>query len=208
MSEQVKTIEEQIAENVAQLSVGQVAVVAFKRVINNKISVEFAEKMVNNNNSEAISALSLFNAGDPKFAGKARRAWVVGTVDNIAKLLNLDAEDLAAINGLSEGEVHVDTILNPSIELNGIKHFAKIRIRETTTPTEYQAANVDTTAKRRGTNGEFMLHKGKYIFSNTDVQYIPEGKEVAHVKLEADDTSIIASVNAEETMTTKANLTL
>ena len=80
-------------------------------------------------------------------------------------------------------------VLNPSVDVNGTVHQLKVEIVETVEPTEYQAANLSTSAKRKGKDGDFITHKGMYIFANTRVVY----DKANHILLEADVTSKTAS---------------
>ena len=58
----------------------------------------------------------------------------------------------------------------------------KVEIVETTIPNEYQLANLETSAKRRGKEGKFITHKGLYIFTNSRVVF----NKSNHIFLEAD----------------------
>jgi hypothetical protein len=73
-------------------------------------------------------------------------------------------------------------ILNPVANIAGEQIPLKLEVVETTTPTEYQAANLETAAKRRGKDGTFVTHKGMYIFANTRIAF----HKANHVFLEAD----------------------
>lgn len=178
----------------SKLNQGETAILAVKKVVNNKISVEFAEKMQTSSQATVLNALSLFNAGDPAFETKARRAWVVGTIENIANLFKLDVSKLT---DLQEGESEEIFIKNPSTEINGTKLFFKLRVRETTEANDYQKANIETTAKRKGKNGDYITSNGKYIFSNTDVVLLKEGEVAPHQLLKGD---VVASVTTEQSI--------
>jgi hypothetical protein len=173
--------------DLSKLSMGDVAILSVRKVTNGKISIEFAEKMQREANNSTLNVLSLLNAGDPAFEQKARRAWVIGTADNVAKLFNLDEATLVA---LEEGASLEVFIKNPSIEVSGIKYNYKVVINETTEANEYQKANVETTAKRRGVNGEFITSNGQYIFSNTTVVGVKEGEVAKHNLLVADTVAV------------------
>ena len=83
--------------------------------------------------------------------------------------------------------------LNPVIAGKRVR----VIIQETTTPTDYQAENIETSAKRKGAEGAFILSGGKYIFSNTDVTLIGEDQEVKHVMLESDPETVEENINSE-----------
>ena len=103
-------------------------------------------------------------------------------IKEIAEKYNL--EQLKA----AENELYDEK--NPSIEVSGIKYNYKVVINETTEANEYQKANVETTAKRRGVNGEFITSNGQYIFSNTTVVGVKEGEVAKHNLLVADTVAV------------------
>lgn len=190
--------------DLTKLSVGDVAITRVRKVSNGKIEVEFAEKMQREQSNSTLNVLSLLNAGDPAFEQKARRAWVIGTTDNVAKLFNLDE---AALVALEEGNSVEVFIKNPSIEISGIKYNYKVVIEETTEPTEYQLANIQTSAKKRGKDGDFITSNGKYIFSNTVVRGIREGEATPHILLPTD--VVVSNPTAQTAQPANAlNLTL
>jgi hypothetical protein len=196
--------------DLTKLNVGDVAITRVRKVSNGKIEVEFAEKMQREANNSTLNVLSLLNAGDPAFEQKARRAWVIGTADNVAKLFNLDEAKLVALKYdevTNKGESLEVFIKNPSIEVSGIKYNYRVVIEETTTPTDFQLANVQTSAKKRGKDGDFITSNGKYIFSNTVVRGIREGEATPHILLPAD--VVVGNPTAQTAQSANAlNLTL
>ena len=52
------------------------------------------------------------------------------------------------------------------------EHYLRVVINETVEPTAYQIDNIETAAKSKGKDGEFITHKGKYIFSNTSIEWV------------------------------------
>jgi hypothetical protein len=190
--------------DLTKLNVGDVAIVRIKKVSNGKIELEFAEKMQKEQSNSTLNVLSLLNAGDPAFEQKARRAWVIGTADNVAKLFNLDE---TALTSLGEGETIDVFIKNPSIEVSGVKYNYKVVIEETTEPTEFQLANIQKSAKKRGKDGDFITHNGKYIFSNTVVRGVKDGEATPHRLLAAD--VVVSNPTAQVAQSSNAlNLTL
>ena len=67
---------------------------------------------------------------------------------------------------------------------------------------EIKESNLETAAKRRGKDGEYITYKGDYIFSNTDM--VLTSGDVQHVLLESDETAI--STESKETQVTEAKL--
>ena len=57
-----------------------------------------------------------------------------------------------------------------------------MQIIETTEPTDWQAANVQSSAKRKGKGGDFILHNGDYIFTRSSIIF----NEPVDVFLDAD----------------------
>ncbi len=70
---------------------------------------------------------------------------------------------------------------------------ARLQINETVTPTEWQADNIETAAKRKGAEGEFITFKGQHIFSNTDVVLMNADESPEHTVLTADTVTVKAA---------------
>ena len=66
-------------------------------------------------------------------------------------------------------EILTVNILNPVVE--GQEFPLRVQIVETTEPTEWQRANITTAAKRKGKDGEFILHNGEYIFTRSSIVF-------------------------------------
>ncbi len=167
------------------LQVGQTLLLQARKVSGGKIQLEFAEIVQSRSNT--VNPLALFNKSDDRFSqAGARRAWLTAEQKDASAYLGVDLSD-------NNGDWTVDNsgreilelnILNPTIEINGEKHSLKVQVTETVTPTDWQAQNIDTAAKRRGKDGAFITHKGMYIFANTSVVF----DKANHVFLEADNT--------------------
>lgn len=147
-------------KTVENLNKGEILLVSAKAVNGGKVSLEFAQIIENESNSNN-SILGLLNESDDRFnKSKPRRAWMNSMPEDIKKYLGVDVSDLTEVG--MEKELN---ILNPTIagqELN-------IQINETTEPKgkqgEYLVKNFEQTAKRAGKDGEFILDKeGKYIY--------------------------------------------
>ena len=163
---------------VDNLKPGETLLVKARGVKGGKVELEFAEQ-ISNPNKKGISnpLVALLNASDDRFsANKARRGWITGTATDIQKLLGID------VSSLTLGQEIVFNKLNPT--LGGER--LRLQVVETTKADEYQAENIDTTAKRAGKDGDFITHKGMYIFAN--VYVVPCSGEVKHTWLEADET--------------------
>ena len=74
-------------------------------------------------------------------------------------------------------------------------HTLRVQIVETTNASEWDAQNIETRAKRRGKDGDFITHKGMYIFTQSTVVF----GEPNNVFLEADapqqNSGILAGQN-------------
>lgn len=157
----------------------------------NKCHIEIAETI----NQQEMTATSLFNVGDDRFSqGKARRAWLAGEKTQIATLLGLP---VAKISALEEGQSIAIDSLNPTITVGNEKRILRVRINETVTPDKWQKAHLEQSAKRKGKDGDFITHKGQYIFSNCEVFLAKENAIVPHVMLEADAVTATVEESAK-----------
>jgi hypothetical protein len=165
------------------LQAGQTLLVSARKVAGNKVQLEFAE--IVRTQSTAASPLALFNKSDDRFSqGGARRAWLTAEPKDASAYLSIDVTDSNpnwTVDSMGR-EVLSLNILNPVANISGEQIPLKLEVVETTTPTEYQAANLETAAKRRGKDGDFITHKGMYIFANTRIAF----HKANHVFLEAD----------------------
>jgi hypothetical protein len=171
------------------LQAGQCLMIQARKVKGGKIQIEFGEII---DSGRTINPLGMFNKSDDRFnvGNKARRAWLTAEPKDASNLLGIDMSNQADwITDQLGNEVLELNVLNPFVNVNGTVHQLKVEIVETVEPTEYQAANLSTSAKRKGKDGDFITHKGMYIFANTRVVY----DKANHILLEADVTSKTAS---------------
>ena len=165
------------------LQAGQTLLVSARKVAGNKVQLEFAE--IVRTQSTAASPLALFNKSDDRFSqGGARRAWLTAQPQDASAYLSIDVTDSNpnwTVDSMGREVISLN-ILNPVANIAGEQIPLKLEVVETTTPTEYQAANLETAAKRRGKDGAFITHKGMYIFANTRIAF----HKANHVFLEAD----------------------
>lgn len=174
---------------------GQTLILNARKVKGNKIQLEFAERLSTPDSPQSL--LSAFNKSDNRFSQSSgvRRAWLTSEPSDASELLNVDLVNAKYIVNEDGREVHALNILNPTMDGQRMR----VQIVETTTPTEWQTDNLERAAKRKGADGEFITHKGQYIFSNGDVVL----GEPKHTFLEADTVSavstsgIYANVNVE-----------
>lgn len=154
------------------LSMNETLLVSARKVAGQKIQLEFAEIL--QKESGPVNPLALFNKSDSRFSqGGARRAWMTVEPSDASALLGLDLTDSNPgwTQDVLGREILMLNVLNPQVLIGDELINLKVEVAETTEPTEYQSANLDTSAKRRGKDGAFCTHKGKYIFANTRIAF-------------------------------------
>lgn len=164
------------------LKPGQTLLLHARKVNGGKIQLEFAEII---NNGNAANPLAMFNKSDDRFSsGKARRAWLTAEPKDASANLGIDISDTNpdwTVDQMGR-EILPLNVLNPVAIVGDEQIPLKVEIVETVEPTEWQAQNLDTAAKRRGADGSYITHKGMYIFANTRIAF----NKANHVFLEAD----------------------
>ena len=180
MGKTVRSVQEQISALVP----GQCLLVQAVRTSNpSKIQLEFAEK-TRGLEGDSNALLSMLNASDERFTSGARRAWVTAEIADASKMFGINFGDDA--DWVMDPDVNKEVlplgIMNP--EMSGFQ--LRVQIEETLEGTDWQLKNIETAAKRRGKDGDYITHNGKYIFSNTRVVPLKKGVEPKHVLLQAD----------------------
>jgi len=180
--------------DIKSLKEGQVLLTQLREVANGFMSIELAEVK---KGSKGLSAIFLFNKSDARFSNNsARRAWQNGQPSDIEELLGISVDDSQDWILNDKGfKVLPLNILNPIASYEGTDYIMRVQIQETTEPTDYQAANVETAAKRKGKNGEFITNGEEYIFTNATIVF----NEPEDVYLEADSLEIIAKAPTQRT---------
>ena len=176
------------------LNLKDTLLVSARKINGGKLSLEFAE--IIKSGDRAVSALTLLNASDSRFSGKPRRSWVSAEPVDAAQLFNINFGDDGEWIMTERGEMMELNILNPSY--NGERF--RLQINETVQGTQYQLENIETSAKRRGKDGEFITHDGNYVFSNTEVVMVSKNEDVNHTYLETDSQNISKVEDAVEEM--------
>ena len=165
------------------LQVGQTLLLQARKVNGGKIQLEFAE--IVKTQSNAANPLALFNKSDDRFSqgNGARRAWLTAEAKDASVYLNINLMDDADWEVDQMGrEILPLNVINPVAHINGEAFPMKVEVFETVTPTEWQANNIETAAKRRGKDGAYCTHKGLHIFSNAFIAF----NKANHVFLEMD----------------------
>ena len=168
------------------LKAGNTLLVEAKQVNGGKIQIEFVEIIQTGDKNTGINLLGLLNKSDDRFSSNARRAWMVGEAVDISESFGIDVGPGASWYAKDNTEFLELNILNPVVQ--GYK--CKIVVTETTTPTEWQADNIETKAKRKGKGGDYITHDGNYIFSNTSAILTNEDTKDMHVFLAPDSVGI------------------
>lgn len=175
------------------LTPGQTLIVNARKVNGGKLQLEFAEKL--QREDRPVNALSMFNKSDQRFSGGngARRAWLTVEPSDASELLNVDLTDDSKYSTDERGFVITPlNILNPAVEGQRMR----VQIVETTEATEWDANNIEDSAKRAGKDGPFITHKGMYIFTQSNVVF----GEPKHVFLESDAPKQTSGIMANQSV--------
>ena len=163
------------------LKLGQTLLTRFKKIEGGFVQMELAEVK---EGSRGLSAAFVFNQSDKRFSrNSARRAWQPATPADVQSALGISVGDDQAWELDEMGnETLTVNILNPTATYEGQEFNLRVQIVETTEPTDWQRANINTAAKRKGRDGEFVLHNGEYIFTRSNIVF----NEPVDVYLKAD----------------------
>ena len=163
------------------LKLGQTLLTRFRKIEGGFVQMELAEVK---EGSRGLSAAFVFNQSDNRFSrNSARRAWQPATPADVELTLGLSVGDDQAWEMDETGnEILTVNILNPVANYEGQEFPLRVQIIETTEPTDWQAANVQSSAKRKGKGGDFILHNGDYIFTRSSIIF----NEPVDVFLDAD----------------------
>jgi len=170
---------------------GETLLIAVKGVNGGKVQLEFAEIISNPyNKARANNLVSMLNKSDDRFGSSARRAWITGQPGDISELLGLD------VSSIEYGASKELNVLNP--EIGGER--LRVQVTETITPDAYQEANLEKSAKKAGSEGDFILHEGDHIFSNSEVvtgePYHTFLKPDTYEAPVSEDTAVTADIQA------------
>tara|TARA_B110000858_G_scaffold5904_1_gene6595 strand:- start:1750 stop:2367 length:618 start_codon:yes stop_codon:yes gene_type:complete len=160
-----------------------------RKVANGKIQLEVAESIQLSDRPQNV--LGMLNKSDDRFKSNARRTWITAEPTDASELFGVDfGLEAEWYMGTSKSGSSVElldlNILNPII--NGTR--CRIMITETIEPTEWQAENVERSAKRKGAEGAFITHDSNYIFSNTTLVLTDGDTKEMHTFLTPDSISM------------------
>ena len=182
--------------SIEALTPGSTLLISARQVSNGeKVQLEFAEK-INSGPDKPVSALALLNASDSRFSSGARRGWLTVEPADATKWMGIDFSDANPNWYDTEKGMMMDlNILNPGVDLNGIDHFFRVYIFETTEGTDWENNNVERAAKRAGKDGDYITNGGAYIFSRGKVDLFKRGQEINHTLLQADTEQTQVTAN-------------
>ena len=144
-----------------------------------KVQLEFVEPVNNphrNGGTSGINLLFLANKSDVRFTRSGYRAWLTGTPEDVYPLFGIDPNHVQSNweTDAERGKNFVDlNMLNPTI--NGVASpdgevvRARVQITESIEPNQWQAEDPENRCKRKGRDGDAMLHNGKKVFMQSQV---------------------------------------
>lgn len=177
--------------NLDTLKSGQTLLVQAIKVNGDKIQLEFAEHV---QDQVTVNVLGMFNESDSRFQRRPRRAWLTAEPKDAARHLGIDVDNNKnyRLNDMDKMVMELN-VLNPVIAGQRLR----VQITEQVAPTsDWDLANIDRSAKRRGRDGDFILHNGMHIFTKQDIVF----GEPKHTFLEADPavtTAVAGNVDTD-----------
>ena len=177
------------------LKIGQTLLTRFRKVANGFISAELAEVK---EGSSGVSAAYVFNKSNSKFTrNSARRAWQNGSAEDLESALGVSlGDDAGWVLDENGNEILTVNILNPVASFEGQEFPLRVQIVESVEADDYRASRVETTAKRKGRDGDFILHNGDYIFTYSSIVFT----EPSDIFLTADAPVQVAQTEKTEAM--------
>ena len=177
-----------------------------------KIGFEFHE-VINNVDAgmPGINLTHLANKSDTRFGIRSQKAWLYGEEKDMLSMFGLPENSL---DGLwSVDQEYLDrtetsrnqamlNISNPTLHGHASPDGEAIRTRvqiiETLVPNDYQSEDLESRCKRKGADGDKILHQGNMIFRNANIIACVGDVAAENVFLAADKTPVTAqnAVNA------------
>jgi len=142
----------------------QAKIVAIKGTSNpSKVQIEVTD-FIEKGTAVSTNALSLFNAGDDKFAqAKAQHGWLTAEKAQVKALLGLDCTTI------THGMVVPVERENKFTLPNGTEGSFRLQVEETTTLRKGGQAKYDTMTIGQGESKEMFLHEGALVYRYVDV---------------------------------------
>jgi len=192
--------------SVSTLDANQTVLVRAITSSGDKIGFEFHEIIDKGDGmTPGINMTYLANKSDSRFGNRAQRAWLYGEQADLLEMFGLSENALDGLwtvdqeyldrTGVSRNQAELN-ILNPILtghaSPNGEVIRTRVQIIETLTPNDFQAEDAENRCKRKGADGDKILHKGNMIFRNANVAACVGDAPAINVFLEADTVPVQA----------------
>lgn len=143
------------------LKKGEILLVSARKIKGTKVELEFAQ-VVETESARPQSIIGLLNRSDDRFNQvRPIHAWISAEPKDATEMLGIDFSSLT-----EEGQSMELNVLNPTIAGQTLN----LQITETTKGSEYDVANMETTAKRAGKDGDYILTtNGEFIYRKVTV---------------------------------------
>ena len=171
-----------------------------------KIGFEFHEVIDKGDGiTPGINLTHLANKSDIRFTTRSQKAWLYGEQVDMLEMFGLPANALDGLwqvdqeyldrTGTNRNQAMLN-ISNPILighaSPEGETIRARVQILETIIPNEYQAEDLENRCKRKGADGDKILHKGNMIFRNAVVAPSVGDIPAPSNFLEADKIPVVA----------------
>jgi hypothetical protein len=148
-----------------------------------KIGFEFHEIIDKGDGiTPGINLTHLANKSDSRFGVRSQKAWLYGEEADMLEMFGLPSTALDGLwqidqeyldrTGTSRNQALLN-ISNPTLighaSPDGEAIRARVQIVETIIPNDWQAEDLESRCKRKGADGDKILHKGNMIFRNANV---------------------------------------
>jgi|TARA_R110000823_G_scaffold49393_17_gene124801 hypothetical protein len=177
-----------------------------------KIGFEFHEVISNGDaGMPGINLTHLANKSDTRFGIRSQKAWLYGEEADMLEMFGLPAGSLDGLwqvdqeyldrTGTSRNQA-VLNISNPTLtghaSPDGEAIRTRVQITETLVPNDYQAEDLESRCKRKGPDGDKILHQGNMIFRNANIVASVGSVAAVNIFLAADKVPVTAqnAVNA------------
>ena len=179
--------------NPTALKLGEVMLTNLRKISGGFVQMELAEAK---EGGRGLSAAFVFNQSDTRFSlNSVRRAWQPATPSDLEAALGISVGDGADWKIVDGQEILELNILNPIASFEGADYPMHVQVVETVEPTDWQKENIQTAAKRKGKDGDFITHEGNYIFTQSSIVF----KAPEDVYLKADTSKSVSTVVDSET---------
>ena len=171
-----------------------------------KIGFEFHEVIDKGDGiSLGINLTHLANKSDSRFGVRSQKAWLYGEEADMLEMFGLPSNTLDGLwqvdqeyldrTGTSRNQALL-SISNPTLtghaSPDGEAIRTRVQIVETIIPSEWQAEDLESRCKRKGADGDKILHKGNMIFRSANIIAAVGDIPAVNIFLEADKVPVVA----------------